>query len=275
MRRPYRTVTVTIAWQLQYKAAGHALLVVLIILRSARWPHPDAVAVYSIFHYQWTVFAAAAAATAAVSAAGPAAVGTPGEPTNWAINIANIFLAPFGIGSSDSSVSAEGTKGDLLLQTQTRLPQSLPIYVACRDNRCVRAGCFRLRDRVLHCTTSAVAVFSLKLHGIAREPMQSSQASRIGAVMYAHMSAPGTCHMPAVVMALMAAGDTDSCGDQQDASRACSIKPLYQSHLFRCWSTLHYSLQLDYIMLLCCAEQTTCFAAAPQTGPSPLQWLLW
>jgi hypothetical protein len=68
-------------------------------------------------------------------------VNTPGEPTNWANNLANIFLAPFGIGSSDSSVSAEGTKGDLLQQTQKRLPQSLPIYVACRDNRYVQDEC--------------------------------------------------------------------------------------------------------------------------------------
>jgi hypothetical protein len=60
-----------------------------------------------------------------------------GEPTNWAINIANIFLAPFGLGSSDSSVSAEGTKGDLLQLTQKRLPQGVPVHVACRDSRCV------------------------------------------------------------------------------------------------------------------------------------------
>lgn len=58
-----------------------------------------------------------------------------GEPTNWAINIANIFLAPFGLGSSDSSVSAEGTKGDLLQLTQKRLPQGVPVHVACKDSR--------------------------------------------------------------------------------------------------------------------------------------------
>jgi hypothetical protein len=69
------------------------------------------------------------------AAAAAAAVSSPGEPTNWAINIANIFLAPFGIGSSDSSVSAEGTKGDLLKQTQKRLPQAMPVHVACKDNR--------------------------------------------------------------------------------------------------------------------------------------------
>lgn len=72
-----------------------------------------------------------------------AAVSAPGEPTNWANNIANIFLAPFGIGSSDSSVSAEGTKGDLLKQTQKRLPHGLPVHVACRTERyvCVRVCC--------------------------------------------------------------------------------------------------------------------------------------
>lgn len=69
--------------------------------------------------------------------AGAIAVISPGEPTNWAANIANIFLAPFGLGSSDSSVSAEGTKGDLLQLTQKRLPQGVPVHVACKDSRCV------------------------------------------------------------------------------------------------------------------------------------------
>jgi hypothetical protein len=62
-------------------------------------------------------------------------VSSPGEPTNWAVNIANIFLAPFGLGSSDSSVSAEGTKGDMLKETQQRLPKDMPVHVACRGDR--------------------------------------------------------------------------------------------------------------------------------------------
>jgi hypothetical protein len=68
-------------------------------------------------------------------------VTAPGEPSSWASHLAAIFLAPFGLGTSDSSVSAAGTKGDLLRQTKKRLP-NIPVHVACTNNRCAasRAG---------------------------------------------------------------------------------------------------------------------------------------
>lgn len=60
----------------------------------------------------------------------------PGEPTSWATNLANIFLTPFGLGASASSVSAAGTKGDVLNHTQQQqLPQGFPVHVACQDDR--------------------------------------------------------------------------------------------------------------------------------------------
>lgn len=59
----------------------------------------------------------------------------PGEPTAWANNIAAIFLNPFGVGSSDSSVSANGTNGRILQQTRKKLLPGFPISVACNNNR--------------------------------------------------------------------------------------------------------------------------------------------
>ncbi|WIA39163.1 hypothetical protein OEZ86_005290 [Tetradesmus obliquus] len=59
----------------------------------------------------------------------------PGEPSAWASNIASIFLNPFGVGSSDSSVSANGTRGDMLKATRRRLLPAFPVNVACQDNR--------------------------------------------------------------------------------------------------------------------------------------------
>lgn len=60
----------------------------------------------------------------------------PGEPSAWATNIASIFLNPFGVGSSDSSVGANGTRGDMLRVTKRKLLPGFPVNVACKDNRC-------------------------------------------------------------------------------------------------------------------------------------------
>lgn len=106
------------------------------------------------------------------------AVSSPGEPTNWAVNIANIFLAPFGLGSSDSSVSAEGTQGDVLKQTQRRLPRAMPVHVACRDDRWEvllqqsNSGCkveAFARRSCAHCTPH---------HNIGRQPASHPSAAK-------------------------------------------------------------------------------------------------
>eukprot|EP00879_Flechtneria_rotunda_P024789 GHRR01026302.1.p2 GENE.GHRR01026302.1~~GHRR01026302.1.p2 ORF type:complete len:107 (+),score=41.48 GHRR01026302.1:1659-1979(+) len=60
-----------------------------------------------------------------------------GEPTAWANNVASIFLSPFGLGTSDSSVSAAGTRGDILKATQKKLLPGFPVNVACTNNRSV------------------------------------------------------------------------------------------------------------------------------------------
>jgi hypothetical protein len=59
----------------------------------------------------------------------------PGEPSAWASNIASIFLNPFGVGSSDSSIGANGTRGDMLRVTKRKLLPGFPVSVACKDNR--------------------------------------------------------------------------------------------------------------------------------------------
>lgn len=67
------------------------------------------------------------------------ALGSPvavrGEPSSWARHLSATFLAPFGLGSSDASVSAAGTKGNVLRQTRKQLQASFPIHVACTDGR--------------------------------------------------------------------------------------------------------------------------------------------
>lgn len=59
----------------------------------------------------------------------------PGEPSAWATNIASIFLNPFGVGSSDSSVSANGTRGDIMKVTKKKLLPGYPVSVACNNQR--------------------------------------------------------------------------------------------------------------------------------------------
>lgn len=63
------------------------------------------------------------------------AVTAPGEPSSYANHLASIFLSPFGLGSSDSSVSAAGTKGNMLRQTKRRLLPMFSVHVACTNNR--------------------------------------------------------------------------------------------------------------------------------------------
>jgi hypothetical protein len=59
----------------------------------------------------------------------------PGDISSWTSHIASVFLAPFGLGSSDGSVSANGTRGDVLRLTKRRLLPGLPVAVACNDQR--------------------------------------------------------------------------------------------------------------------------------------------
>eukprot|EP00878_Enallax_costatus_P040184 GHUV01046193.1.p3 GENE.GHUV01046193.1~~GHUV01046193.1.p3 ORF type:complete len:135 (+),score=31.50 GHUV01046193.1:276-680(+) len=58
----------------------------------------------------------------------------PGEPTSWALNVASIFLSPYGVGSKCSTVSANGTAGDILSKTKRKLP-GYQVNVACQNDK--------------------------------------------------------------------------------------------------------------------------------------------
>lgn len=110
----------------------------------------------------------------------------PGEPTAWANNIAAIFLNPFGIGSGDSSVSANGTNGRILQQTRKKLMPGFPISVACNNNRFVK----QQHDRCIFCSllklAAAVNVPESSLgHHTLEMSFKGSQTTAMGCARHA------------------------------------------------------------------------------------------